>query len=123
MQNKLSRLRYVHALCDVLCMLADIISHQMEKYWPQRLRNTISDTAAAAGSDGNVSDALANGSDDENEFDCARRAKVNNSGDGWKLEMKRYIDNPSTDTSKDMDTLLWWQVSSHCTLGVTALMM
>jgi hypothetical protein len=52
------------------------------------------------------------GSDDDDAFDRVRKHRFGgHSKDGWRDELRRYLDDQS-EVSKDINTLEWWHVST-----------
>lgn len=79
----------------------------MTKYWPKRLMVSPENPPSGSALMQETSDS------DEDDYDRARKWQVaaSESG-GWRAELKRYLDDPASDVTKDEDTVTWWAVSS-----------
>lgn len=79
----------------------------MTKYWPKRLMVSPENPPSGSALMQETSDS------DEDDYDRARKRQVaaSESG-GCRAELKRYLDDPASDVTKDEDTVTWWAVSS-----------
>ena len=77
----------------------------MAEYWPKRLYQ-------ANAAEPTISTTTANDDDDEDDFDRQRRRHLGqDSANGWKEELERYLQHSGVGIAKDMDTVVWWGVS------------
>ncbi|KAI1782028.1 hypothetical protein LXA43DRAFT_907023 [Ganoderma leucocontextum] len=98
----------------------DVVNKAMASYWPKRLGQM-----AAAGSDSAVQtgasaassslsdpkDKNSSDSDSDDDFDRERTRFINSDPtNGWKQELRAYLDDPALDVKKDCDTVEWWSV-------------
>ena len=96
----------------------------MEEYWPKRLgqpaqeaapqRDATSATSQAGPTTGTASKARPR----EDAYDRTRRERLEKEArsGGWKKELRRYLDDPAAEVTKDTDTVKWWEVSPSCSL-------
>nr|VWO99121.1 Swi1p [Ganoderma boninense] len=82
-----------------------ITEKAMKHYWPLCFGCL---TAAAANEEPDAASASSNTRQDE--YDRARAAHLRNAHaeDGWKTELRRYLDDPMADVKKDINTVEWW---------------
>ena len=117
--------KYAHSVVDKAVSLILVpklhtqltIFFQAEEYWPKRLFQEASG-AQSTGSAAPPVHTAPGGSDDEDDFDRMRRQQLAQAGgsDGWKKELRRYLDEPiRSDITKYMDTVEWWGVSTRHT--------
>ena len=83
----------------------------MTSYWPKRL-GQVPESATQAANKPSGSKSKLPVSDDEDDYDRARRERLrkSQSADGWRTELAQYLTNPCLDVSKYEDTVNWWQV-------------
>ncbi|RDX45975.1 hypothetical protein OH76DRAFT_1356891 [Lentinus brumalis] len=95
------------------------VEDTLKEYWPKRFQPPTANTAQPsqqgnAPNDANAAApaAPAQEEDDDGDFDRVRRRRLLNadSEDGWKVEMRRYEDDPAVDETKDTDTVKYWAV-------------
>lgn len=73
-----------------------------------------SESAAAASASRSVRKGAAGQADSDSEDDFDReRAQLANSepSNGWKQELRAYLEDPALTVTKDCDTVEWWSVS------------
>ncbi len=112
------RTRYVSGPPSSRFLCTDRFILQMKEYWPKRLgradRNPALEPDATASGTATPSApaASAGGNEDEDEYDriCRSRLFNNDSEDGWKAELQRYLDDPAAEVTKQTDPLEWWSV-------------
>ncbi len=94
----------------------------MKEYWSKRFvppakQGSKASPALAdsiAEQDNSNAPATNDNDDDDEDYDTLRRRRLQNadSEDGWKVEMRRYEDDPAVEVTKDTDTVEYWAVSS-----------
>ncbi|KAI1781763.1 hypothetical protein LXA43DRAFT_907803, partial [Ganoderma leucocontextum] len=87
----------------------DVTEQALKHYWPQRFGCP---PVPAPGEEPAAVPAADNAR--EGDYDRARAARLRNAHaeDGWKAELRRYLDDPMADVTKDIDTVKWWSVST-----------
>ena len=82
----------------------------MKRYWPCRFGCPL----AAPANEENATAPAAKATG-EGDYDRARAARLRNAHaeDGWKTELRRYMDDPMADIVKNVDTVEWWSVSAY----------
>ncbi|KAI1796502.1 hypothetical protein LXA43DRAFT_879770, partial [Ganoderma leucocontextum] len=87
----------------------EVTEKAMRRYWPLRFGRPATPEAA----DEEPAAVPATNNSREGEYDRARAARLRNAHaeDGWKAELRRYLDDPMADVIKDIDTVEWWSVS------------
>ena len=84
----------------------------MKHYWPLRF-GCPAGPATNSSEEPTAPPPPANNSQQDN-YDCVWAAHLCNAHaeDGWKTELRRYMDDPMADVTKDIDTVQWWSVSA-----------